>query len=69
MDRSPLQTHNCTRKELNLEVEEEDDDSDASFYPIHEQSFDSVEAYWRKMLCINKEDARVYGDFNSVYAR
>ena len=64
-DRSPLQTHNCTLKELNLE----NDESDASFYPINEHNVDTLEAYWRKMLCINQQDARIYGDFNSANAR
>ena len=28
-----------------------------------------LDLYWRKLLCINEEDARIYGDFNSIEAR
>ena len=40
-ERKPLNTHNCTREELNLE-----DSSDSQFYDIHISSEKYVDFYW-----------------------
>ena len=66
-DRQRLETHNCTREELTLE--EGEGRSSSGFYPIIESNRHVLDLYWRKMVCINAEDARIYGDFNSIEAR
>ena len=63
--RKPLNVHNCTREELNLGAEP----SEARFYDLHESSRYTVDFYWQKFLCIDPEDLRVSGDYNSETAR
>ena len=53
-------THNCTREELGL-----DDPKNASFMPIHSKSLSFVESYYRKMICIDKSELVVNGNFDS----
>ena len=64
-DRKPVSYHNCTREELSLDG----DGSDARFYPTHGSSHSSVDFYWRKMLCLDKNELRISGDYNSGQAR
>lgn len=46
-----------------------EDQSGASFWPIHESSSYFVSTYHQKFLCLKQEDMTVYGDFNSDKAR
>ena len=64
-ERKPLETHNCTREELNLEG----DGSDATFYPLHRSSKHNVDFYWQKFLCVNESEMSIKGDYNSKTAR
>ena len=64
-ERKPIGTHNCTREELNLE----ESDENARFYSVHESSKTTLNNYWRKMLCIDKHELMVKGDYNSEQAR
>ena len=60
--RDPMKTmHRCTREELGLT-----DDKDASqFNEYEETGLGFISFYWKKFLCIDAEETRVSGDFNS----
>lgn len=64
-DRQVLESHSCTREELNLEG----DPTNARFFRPHPSSEWYVDFYWKKFLCIQPEEMRIYGDFNSFEAR
>ena len=64
-ERKPLKTHNCTREELNLEG----DGSNAKLFPIHRSSKSNIDFYWKKFLCVDPEEMRISGDYNSKKAR
>ena len=44
--RTPLETHNCTRRQLNLEEDQNEDGTDANFFQLHSSSRGSVDFYW-----------------------
>ena len=60
-DRKNVASHNCTREELGLAG----DGPAAKFYPPHGSSFDSVDLYWKKMLCFNQNELTLSGEYNS----
>ena len=62
--RAPLNTRSCTRAELGL-----DDSAESAFYPIRNNSKKTVEKYWKKFMCIDKEDMYIHGSYNSDKAR
>ena len=63
--RNRLETHQCTREELNLEG----DPANAKFYPLHPSSEYYVDFFYKKFLCVDSKDLEIYGDFNTFKAR
>ena len=71
-ERKQLKSHVCTPDELNISHSDDDDDDDdnkAKFLKARPSSNEFVRANQKKLLCLNKEDIYVYGDFNSYNAR
>ena len=60
---TPLENHWCTDEELGLEQ-----GSDSIIYPIYPSSIPEVKIYKKKFKCIDKENLRIWGDFNSASA-
>ena len=56
-------THRCTPEELGLRDKEK-----SMFMPIHEQSKSILELYHRKMICLDKEDLKINGNFDTSVA-
>ena len=46
-----------------------DDPDKSAFYPIRADSKQTIEKYWKKFVCIDKEDMSLNGAFNSENAR
>ena len=65
-ERKPVKMHNCTREELNLDAK---DGYNARFFPLHQSTKANVDLWWKKFLCIDEEDLRISGDYNSEAAR
>ena len=63
-----LTTHICTEEELGLN-DNKKDPNHGQFFKIHDQSLINVKLYRKKFLCIDKEEMRLYGDYNSLAAR
>ena len=61
--RSRLETYPCSEEELNSNSE-----PGKRFMPLHERNIQLFEAQ-KLWLCMKEEDAYVYGDFDSDYAR
>jgi len=38
------------------------------FMPVYESSASEVDFYWKKLHCVDKENLKIYGDFNSYKA-
>ena len=58
-----VKTHTCTKEELGLEGKS------SAFLPITKNAVPSVEIHQKKFLCIDREELRMYGDYNSDKAR
>ena len=58
-----LETHYCTAEELGLA------NGKSEFMPVSESSKVIVELYQKKFMCLKKEDAYIYGNYNSSTAR
>ena len=67
-ERKEIPQRNCTRVELKLD-DDYDGPSETTFLPIHKEHRDWLELYYQKLLCLNKEDLWIHGDFNSANAR
>lgn len=65
LERKPLGIHNCTRAELGLNEDREG----ARFLPIREGYEDNVELYQKKLICVDKEDMWIHGNYDSSNAR
>ena len=63
-----LTTHICTEEELGLN-DNKKDPNHGQFFKIHDQSLINVKLYRKKFLCIDKEEIRLYGDYNSLEAQ
>eukprot|EP00354_Favella_ehrenbergii_P012467 CAMPEP_0170453360 /NCGR_PEP_ID=MMETSP0123-20130129/1963_1 /TAXON_ID=182087 /ORGANISM="Favella ehrenbergii, Strain Fehren 1" /LENGTH=142 /DNA_ID=CAMNT_0010715697 /DNA_START=180 /DNA_END=608 /DNA_ORIENTATION=- len=63
--RERLEAHICTREELGIDENREG----ARFMPLHEQGANLIELYQKKLLCLDKRDLFIYGDYNSMQAR
>ena len=60
-----IKTHTCTREELGIEGGEDN----SAFLPIEDSNLVHVSNYQKKFHCIDREEMRLYGDFNSAKAR
>ena len=65
LERKHLRTHNCTEEELGLL----EDKSKATFFDFIGPQKEYIHFYHRKLVCINKEDLFLYGEFDSNTAR
>jgi len=63
-ERKRIQSHPCSREELGLE----EDRSNAMFMPVYPSSAGEVDFYWKKFQCVDKENLKIYGDYNSYKA-
>ena len=46
-----------------------DDPDESAFYAIRAGNKPTIEKYWKKFVCIDKEDMSLNGAFNSEKAR
>ena len=58
-----LENHNCTDEELGLISSK-----DSVIYPVYDNSLEEVKTYKKKFKCIDKEDLRIWGNYNSKMA-
>lgn len=58
-----IPSHVCSKEELGIEGD------NSSFFPLFEGQMNQLRLYQKKFLCIAKEEMRVYGDWNSKFAR
>ena len=58
-----MPSHMCTKEELGLQG------SDSKFMPYDEKSAFEFTTYQQKFQCIDQDEVKVYGDFNSRSAR
>ena len=65
LERERLDTHRCTKEELGLT----NDTSNAVFMPFIEKQKAHAEFYYKKLLCVDKDDMYIHGEFDSVTAR
>ena len=63
-ERKRIPDHSCSREELGIE----EDRSNAMFMPVYKSSTDEVDFYWKKFQCVDKENLKLYGDYNSFKA-
>ena len=62
-----IKSHRCTRKELGLD--RDSDDQESNMFPM-EANFDrDIELYHKKFFCPDQEDLRIFGDFNTIKAQ
>ena len=64
-----MTTHICTSEELGLTDSKSENVSNGHFFPIHEKSVEVIKLYKKKLLCIDKEESTLFGDYNSLAAR
>ena len=60
-----LETHVCTSTELGLNDDGQYRDGEVKFMPINPASKNFVESYQKKMLCLNEEDLKFYGSWET----
>ena len=48
---------------------ENSNSNSASFMPINEKNKPTVQMYQKKFLCVEKDEMKLYGDYNSEKAR
>ena len=63
-ERKRIPDHPCSREELGIE----EDRSNSMFMPVYESSKGEVDFYWKKFQCVDKENLKIYGDYNSYKA-
>ena len=59
--RVKIPSHQCTSEELGLN----NITSTSSFNPISQHSLPDVQKYQKKFICIDKEDLRISGNWNT----
>ena len=62
-----IETHTCSPEELGLL--ENSNSENSAFMPINEKNKPTVQMYQKKFLCVDKEEMKLYGDYNSDKAR
>ena len=62
VEQKEIPSHVCTEEELGIKGD------NSLFFPITESQMFLVKRYRKKLRCIDQEDMRVYGDFDSAYA-
>ena len=67
MGRTTLDSHICSREELNLESDSEV--SQKKFLLPDEQSRPIIDLYQQKFICLDDDNLFIYGDYNSLKAR
>ena len=72
--RSTLKHHPCSLYELNLNEDDDegldfDDENYARFFKPHSNARYYTSYYYKKFLCIDKDDLEVQGDYNSDNAQ
>lgn len=60
-----IESHPCTREELGLDG----DGTNAKFLPINANFRNAVDAQHKKLLCLNREDLMMYGNFQTEKAQ
>ena len=60
-----LDHHNCSREELGLD---EPDSDKAKFWPLHDNSYNDVNFYSKKLKCLDN-GITIQGDYNSAKAK
>ena len=63
MRKNIIPSHICSKEELGIEGD------NSLFFPLFEGQVNQLKTYQKKFLCIAKEEMRVFGDWNSKYAR
>ncbi len=63
-DRYRLKSHRCTRAELGLDQEAEE----TTMFPIWAKYEADFNYYHKMFLCPDKEDLRIFGDYNTQTA-
>ena len=61
--REKLPSRQCTREELGL------DPGESRFFELRSYYVNQLKFYHKKMLCVDQEEMRIYGDFSSQEAR
>ena len=62
--RNTIASRMCTASELGLEGREQ-----SKFFVFNQDRYNEVNYYQQKFRCIDEDDIRMYGDFNSQKAR
>ena len=61
-----LKLRPCTSEELGIDSSGEVSE-DTKFYPVHKNSVQWLEQYWKKLKCYD-EEVDIHGNYNSVDA-
>ena len=61
--RKEIPSHTCSTEELGLEGQ------NSSFMPINEKTYDELNLFHKKYICIENEDMYIHGNYNTNYAR
>ena len=64
--RARLNSHVCSKEELNISGEEpaDPDENRFQFFKAHPNAENFVTKYQKKFICVDKQDLQIYGDFN-----
>jgi hypothetical protein len=64
-----LNSHRCSRKELGLEDGDDNFEQSVKMFTTSQYAKRDIEMNHKRFFCPNKEDLRIYGDYNTESAQ